>query len=1154
MRFARLGLDRYGGFTDRELVFDPAARLVVIEGANEAGKSTALRAAGDVLFGIERTSPFNFLHRYKDMRLSATVLGVDGRAFAFIRVKRDRSTLLDPLTDAPLPDDALAPFLGTHQRGSFLEIFGLDQKRLRKGGEDLLAGGGELADALVTAAPGLRRIDALRARYAEEAGKVFNPARKTASHLFYQALDARKAARQNIREQELLAVDVRRLRSAAEAALLARAAAVEADMAAAQEAAWAELLCRAAGVLRQIEAEETALAALGALPDMPAGFVDKARAALAALETATAALARAVAEEARADAAHGAVAVDTVILDLSAEAEACDEARAAVNKAREDLPRRRARAAEARALLARIAADLGLPDVDTLCAGLPPAPLLARAEALADRFKACSLGAQALASGLEEHARELARVEAAQAGLGPVEDPAPLRRRLDALDGAEERARGLEAGLARRAAAGTALDGRVLRLGQPGLTLDALAILPLPAVAAAEALLRQVVETAEARARQDAAIADLAEQKQLAAARHAALDGGGTAPTEAAVAAARAVRDGLWQRLRPLALGERPAGDADRDAALDLDGALAAADRVADERQRETHRLAELSRLARDMADLDLRLGAAGGRRGEADAQAAAARAAWASLFTASGLSFPADARAIAFLKDVEAIREARDELRRQEAEGETARAAVAFDRTSVAALRQDLGLAALGDAPLRMAEIRDAVERLERQHRDVRDQARDLARLARTRDDLARRKADLDAERAALDAEAADVLPRLAIRPGAPAEEMRAALGLWRSAASETAGLAGVEHQISAIERDEAAFAGRVADLARRTGEDPAGDPIALARHLRKRLEEARQASARAQAARDALDARRAAVAEATRERDRAHAAVAALRASAGAVPPDAFAAVLDRLDAASAMAGRAEEARRRLADMCRGRDVAAVRAATAGHDDATLAARAEEAGAAHALARAARDEAVARHAEAEAALRALDMREGAAHAAQAEQDAAAAIAEAVEDFGRNHVAARLLGRAIERYREAHQNPIVSRAAQAFATLTLGRWSGIGVDYEAATPRLGAMRAGEFHGVEKLSEGTADQLFLALRVAAIEEHARRATPLPFMADDLFVTFDEARTEAGLKLLAELGALTQVIVFTHHAHVGEAAERALGAACQRIRL
>jgi chromosome segregation protein len=38
------------------------------------------------------------------------------------------------------------------------------------------------------------------------------------------------------------------------------------------------------------------------------------------------------------------------------------------------------------------------------------------------------------------------------------------------------------------------------------------------------------------------------------------------------------------------------------------------------------------------------------------------------------------------------------------------------------------------------------------------------------------------------------------------------------------------------------------------------------------------------------------------------------------------------------------------------------------------------------------------------------------------------------------------------------------------------------------------------------------------------------------------VTFDKARTAAGLNLLAELGKHTQVLVFTHHDHVVDVAE------------
>lgn len=1151
MRFLRLGLDRYGSFTEREIVFDPAARVVVVEGANEAGKTTALHAAGDALFGIDERSRFNFLHDYRDMRVSATLADAAGNTLSFARLKRRRGTLIDPASGEPLPDDALAPFLGAHQRASFLEIFGLDQKRLRRGGEELLAGGGDLAEALIAAAPGLNRVVALRDRLAERAGRVFNPARRNSAHAFYQALDRRKTARDGVRDHELRADVVRQHRTAVEAALSARTRAVEIEVAAAQAALWADLLCRAAGIMRRIEAAEAAIATLGPLPELPVDYARQARDALAALAVAQATHARAVEEEARAQAALAAVAEDAPILALGPEVEACDEERAAVQRAREHLPRREAEAAEARAALSRIAVDLGLSGVDALRASLPATPLLARGDALADAAKALAQRAAQIEADAATQVRDAAELDAARAGLGAVDDPAPLRRRLAALDGAEERARGLASGAARCDATWETLEARARRLGLGDL--DALCALPLPALAAAEALAATVAGAADAVARRDEVLADLAAQRDLAALRHAELDGGGTAPTDAALAAARATRDALWDGLRGVATGERAATPQDQAAARALDGAIPAADRIADERQRAADRLAALARSARDIDELDLRLAAARNARTDAAGRLAAAHADWRDLLAPCRIDWPPDARGLALIKEAQALVEARDALRRQAAEAAPDRAAVERDRFVADELRRDLGLPPLGAAPLHMGELRDAVEQIERRHRLAHDQARDAARLERDRADLDRRRAALAQDRAALAAEADDVLPRLAIRPGAPAEEVRAALGLWRSAQTLSATLATAEHRASAIVREAEAFAARVVHLASRAGEGE-GDALATARRLRARLDAARQAEARAQSAREALEARRAASREAAQALARGEAAVAALRTAAGDPPADRFPALLDDLDAHMAGLAELEAARRQLADLCRNRDAAAVRAGLAGQDDATLDVRAQAAEAEAAVARRARDEAVARHAEAEAALRALEAREGAAHAAQEEQDANAALAESVEAFSRDHAAALLLSRAVDRYREAHQNPIVTRAAAAFATLTLGRWSGIAVDYEAPTPRLGAVREGRLHGVDGLSEGTADQLFLALRVAAVEEHARRAAPLPFMADDLFVTFDETRTEAGLRLLAELGALTQVIVFTHHRHVGEAAEHALGAACQRVRL
>ena len=78
------------------------------------------------------------------------------------------------------------------------------------------------------------------------------------------------------------------------------------------------------------------------------------------------------------------------------------------------------------------------------------------------------------------------------------------------------------------------------------------------------------------------------------------------------------------------------------------------------------------------------------------------------------------------------------------------------------------------------------------------------------------------------------------------------------------------------------------------------------------------------------------------------------------------------------------------------------------------------------------------------------------------------------------------------------------------------------------------------------MSTGTADQLYLALRVASVEDYLNRADTLPFVADDLFVNFDDARSAAGLKVMSQVAAKTQVLFFTHHQHLVEMARQELG--------
>ena len=140
------------------------------------------------------------------------------------------------------------------------------------------------------------------------------------------------------------------------------------------------------------------------------------------------------------------------------------------------------------------------------------------------------------------------------------------------------------------------------------------------------------------------------------------------------------------------------------------------------------------------------------------------------------------------------------------------------------------------------------------------------------------------------------------------------------------------------------------------------------------------------------------------------------------------------------------------------------------------------------------------------------------------------------------------LLRWTIDRYRREKQAPILKRAGKLFAALTGNSFDTLRVDFDDQDRArlIGVRPGGAIVPVAGMSAGTADQLYLALRVASVEDYLDRAAPLPFIADDLCINFDDERAAAGLKVLSELASRTQVIFFTHHRHLVDVARAALG--------
>ena len=104
----------------------------------------------------------------------------------------------------------------------------------------------------------------------------------------------------------------------------------------------------------------------------------------------------------------------------------------------------------------------------------------------------------------------------------------------------------------------------------------------------------------------------------------------------------------------------------------------------------------------------------------------------------------------------------------------------------------------------------------------------------------------------------------------------------------------------------------------------------------------------------------------------------------------------------------------------------------------------------------------------------------------------------------------------------------IAHRAQEIFGELTRQRYQKLtmGQDFSLET---GASDEVNTHGCLWRSDGTVDQLYLALRLAVAEALTPDA---PLVLDDALICFDDDRLAAALEILQKASAEKQVIIFT----------------------
>ena len=183
-----------------------------------------------------------------------------------------------------------------------------------------------------------------------------------------------------------------------------------------------------------------------------------------------------------------------------------------------------------------------------------------------------------------------------------------------------------------------------------------------------------------------------------------------------------------------------------------------------------------------------------------------------------------------------------------------------------------------------------------------------------------------------------------------------------------------------------------------------------------------------------------------------------------------------------------------------------------------------------------------------------------GGTEAADAEatrQQWLAQIRSDAEEYVRLKLASTVLHIAIERHREKTRAPVLTIASDFFRELTLNSYSGLRVEEDDhGKPVLVGCKSDSCLTVpvDGMSEGTCDQLYLALRLASLQLEVEPRKDLPLIIDDILIQFDEARSAAALHILARIARQRQVIFFTHHEHLLEIVRQQLPNECHVHRL
>ncbi|WP_045219798.1 YhaN family protein [Desulfonatronum thioautotrophicum] len=1183
MKIHRLELAAYGHFTGHCLDFSSSKPgLHVVYGANEAGKSTALRAIRALLYGIEARTTDNFQHEYKNLLIGGTLQNRDGRELVFRRRKRNVGDLLD--TDHQVIDQrVLDDFLHGIDESLFATLFGIDHETLVSGGKAILEQQGDVGQALFSAGVGLASLHGIISRLEQESAELFKFSGSKPE--LNQAIKRHAELKSALRSLCLAGSEWKKQKRAFDALSEQLAETERIRQSVRTDLERLQRLQRALPHMAKRDQLREVGMALADVAHLPGDFGMRVQQALEQNRGAAQKQQEALSRHARLEQRLVGSPVREDILDQAESIDALHKQLGMIHQARRDRPGLHAdllgMRTEAEILLAQAAPALSLDHRDEI------KHLLTRRQTilgLGNRMTGLMAAVEQAQSFLQETATALETVEIALLQLPEIPDldglstAVRLAQKAGDLD-SRLRKLDMDALLLRQAAA--ADMARVgLWAGEP----ESLADRSLPTTESIDRFVDSFKEVADDQ--KAAAAQRLALQEDLDRVRHdiAVIEQTGTVVTEEELLRCRADRDQGWRLIRRVWLdGDDPQGEilayaGNMGLPEAFEAGVQAADDAADHLRLAAERVHQFVSKRAEARKLQDQLARAESEAARLEAKQCQIEAQWWELWEPLDLR-PRPPREMRVwleqcLESRRKILEARkamaekvsvcdlrqgllirlaSELRRlNRPYPETASKTAAETAPETAPENaSDTGTEAYTDTGGELAPLLTFAEQHLASSKALQDQS---ARLEAERTRLVRAKTQADSN-------LADCKEKVAAWQQRWSEAL-AGFGLSMETSPDEAatvldalgtGLAKINQadqyarRIADIDASVKQFETAVQALIDSiTAPELEGLPMDQAvvklQSLLKQASSQKTILEKQLADLESLDED---IRQARNSLETTEAQLAELRRMAKVEDNDGLQDARQRFEQWLSTRTELDRHEETLLEIAEGVALEDLEQQRTEVDPDTLPGRIES------LRRQISTELEPRirqlseqKGEARSELQRMDGGDAAAAKETEIQIALARVRRLADRYIRVRLSALLLKQEVEQYRRKNQGPILTIASRYFAALTLNSFSGLrsDVDDKGSPVLVGVCADGSMKTVAEMSFGTRDQLYLALRLATLEWRLESHEPMPLIADDILINFDDQRTEATLRALADLGRHNQVILFTHHGWVVEKAK------------